>query len=181
MEHFCLGCDQILVVILRVGLKTWTSFFWIIFYTTMEFQSQPMQRCFAFQMAKNPSAPPSQDFQLMPTPFWLFNSCPPALMPFAHPTLARYPQHFWIHLQDLSPLGIPNSHPRPSNHYDSWFPSKTFNLPRLSTPPKTLNLPRLSTPPKTFTILQHYLINDHHLKHNFLYFFNYKSRCIDSV
>jgi len=108
-------------------------------------------------------------FNLCPTPFRLFNSCPHALMPFAHTTLAKYPQHSRIHLQDLSPLGIPNSHPRPSNHYDSWFPSKT------------LDLPRFSTPPKTFILLQHYLINNHHLKHNFLHFFNYKSRCMDSI
>lgn len=65
MEHFCLGCDQIFVVILRV-VKNLDKFFLIIFYVRMEFQSQPMQWCFAFQMAKNPSAPPSQDFQLMP-------------------------------------------------------------------------------------------------------------------
>jgi len=99
-------------------------------------------------------------FNLCPTPFRLFNSCLHALMPFAHTTLARYLQHSRIHLQDLSPLGIPNSHPRPSNHYDSWFPSKT------------LDLPRFSTPPKTFIILQHYLINNHHAKHNFLHFFS---------
>ncbi len=48
MEHFCLGCGQILVVILKVDLKTWTSFSLIIFYATMEFQSQPMQWCSAF-------------------------------------------------------------------------------------------------------------------------------------
>jgi hypothetical protein len=67
MEHFCLGCDQILVVILRVDLKTWMSFFLIIFYVTMAFQSQPMQWCFTSQMDKNPTAPPSQDFQLIPS------------------------------------------------------------------------------------------------------------------
>jgi hypothetical protein len=108
-------------------------------------------------------------FNSCPTPFQLLNSCPLALMPFAHPTLARYLQHSKIHLQDLSPLGIPNSHPRPSNLYDYWFPSKT------------LDLPRLSTPPKTFTILQHYLINNHNPKQNFLHLFNYKNRCIDSI
>jgi hypothetical protein len=65
MEHFCLGCDQILVIILRVDSKIWTSFFLITFNATMEFRSQPLQWGFAFQMAKNPTTP-SQDFQLMP-------------------------------------------------------------------------------------------------------------------